>query len=398
MTRNKSISGNTIISALLFVFSPFVSMLGAVLRAKNERNLWVLFFFYLIFGLCFTINTEMGFDSERYVAQFLSISSDNLRDIYLANITVDGDAGDVYFPIMAWISRDIAGNNYHVMFALFALVFAIFTVKTLQIFYEKSVTNYWWMYSLMVFLLIMNNSFFNINGMRFWTAAWILAYGLLVFLVKRQKHGLIWLALTPFVHVTFIFPVLVFLLSQLTGKFEKIWIVALFASIPFSFLTLELITTITDYIPSAYLNKFEVYTDREYIIERSSGIGFTYIQDFFRYCLLTFEVYYLYQIYKLRKNQKWVYDTLFHFTIIFVSLSIFLSVIPSVSRYIYVGLPFVLFLVWVNLKKTRYQKAFLMLPFIMSFTIAYTILNQIVKVLPDDFYYTNVISLISAYL
>jgi len=64
--------------------------------------LWAIFFFYLTFGICFTINRETGFDSIRYVEFFNSLDSNNtLKEVYFANIINDEDAGDVYFPIVA---------------------------------------------------------------------------------------------------------------------------------------------------------------------------------------------------------------------------------------------------------------------------------------------------------
>ena len=59
------------------------------MRARNERNLWILFFFYILFGLCFTLNQDSGFDSLRYVREFESIRGESLKDFYLANIIKD---------------------------------------------------------------------------------------------------------------------------------------------------------------------------------------------------------------------------------------------------------------------------------------------------------------------
>ncbi len=398
MIKTKKIEGKTIVSILTFMIFPFFSMLCSLFKVKNKRNLWVLFFFYLMFGLCFTINPDLEFDSERYVEQFRRLGSDNLRDIYIANIMVDGDAGDVYFPVVAWIAKNIAGTNYHVMFTLFALVIAIFTVKTIKIFYKHFFNGQWWMYSWMVFLLIMNNSVFNINGMRFWTAAWMLAYGMLSFFAEQRKIGLVWVFITPLVHVTFILPILLFAISELTRRFKKLWTILLWCSVPFSFLSLELIPIVSSYIPDIYMNKFEFYTDKQYIAIRASGIGFTYIENFLRTCLILWEVYFLYRLTKVFDKKNYKYQSLLHLSVVFVAISNFLSVIPSVGRYIIVGFPLVLFLVWTSTWKYEFRKAFVMLPFIMSFSIADVLINKMSMVLPTDFYYSNLISLISKFL
>ncbi len=398
MIKTKKIDGETILSILAFLIFPFFSMLYSLLKVKNERNLWVLFFFYLTFGLCFTINPDLGFDSERYVEQFRRLDSDNLRDIYIANIMVDGNVGDVYFPVVAWVTKTVAGTNYHVMFALFALVIAIFTVKTIEIFYKHVHNGQWWMYSLMVFLLIMNNSVFNINGMRFWTAAWMLAYGILSYFVEHRKKGLIWVFITPLVHTTFIFSILLFVIRMFTGRFKRIWTILLWCSVPFSFLSLEFIPVISSYIPDIYMNKFEFYTDNKYIAERASGIGFTYLENFLRTCIMLWEVYCLYRLTKVYGEEDYKYQSLLQLSVVFVTVSNFLSVIPSVGRYIIVGLPLVLFLVWTSTCKYEFRKAFVMLPFLMSFSIADVIINKMSMVLPTDFYYSNLISLISRFL
>lgn len=399
MAHKQSISKYTFVTALLFILAPFLSAAGSIFKAKNERNLWCIFAIYILFGICFTINIESEFDSVRYVEQFREMNSGNLKDIYLANIIHNGDAGDIYFPIMAWIAKEIGGNNYHVLFGLVAIVFAIFTCKTIKIFYDSTKTNVWWMYSIMVFLLIMNNPVFNINGMRFWTAAWIFAYGLLSYYVERKKSGILWMVITPFVHLTFIFPIIIFIISQISVGLYKFWVLFLFFSVPFSFLSLDLIPFFSDYIPDIYLSKFDFYTNKEYIIERSSGIGFTYLENFLKISLMLWQVYCLYYIYKV-KNQQQTFRLrgLLLFTIIFVSISNFLSAIPSVGRFIIVGFPFVFYLVWDNLDHNRVRKAFYILPFIMSFSIADMILNKFSLVLPSTFYFSNMPSLILEYL
>ena len=184
---------NSIVSIMLFIIAPFLSFIGSIFRAKNGRNLWILFFFYLLFGLCFTLSPESGFDSLRYVSDFDFMQYGSLKEIYLANM-VDGESiGDIYFPIIAWLAHILGGNNYHIMFLLFALVFAIFTVLSLKIFYNHRVTSLGRMFSLCLFLLISNNFIFNINGMRFWTAAWMLLYGILTLYVQKRKIGLLWI-------------------------------------------------------------------------------------------------------------------------------------------------------------------------------------------------------------
>ncbi len=387
-------------SIILFIIAPFFSFIGSILRAKNERNLWILFCFYILFGLCFTLNPDSGFDSLRYVEAFESMEYGSFSDIYFANMISKGNIGDIYFPTVAWLASKIGGSNYHIMFLCFALPFAIFTINSLKVFYANSHTSMRCMYSLVVFILICNNFIFNINGMRFWTAAWILLYGVLTFYVVGQKIGLLWILVTPLVHSTFIIPILLIIVAKFLGRFEKIWILFLIISVPFSFLSVSLIPVISNYIPELYLGKFDFYTNQQYIIDRSSGIGFTYLDNFLRTCLVILEVYVLYQYYKSKKKDyKWKLRPLFHFTIILVAFSNFFSAIPSLGgRFIIVALPLVVYFVWIRAAYKVYRQYLLGLLATMSFSILDLIINKIALVLPSEFYYSNAISLIIDYI
>jgi len=400
MKQSIKATRGTFVSALTFIIAPFISFIISFFRMKNERNLWVIFFFYLLFGLCFTINEKTGFDSIRYVTSFESINANGtFRDIYASNIICNGDAGDVYFPIIAWMAKRIVGNNYHIMFLMFAIVFAFFTVKSIKIFYEAYRPPKYWLYLVAVLLLITNNFIFNINGMRFWTAAWILAYGILQYFVKNNKVGLFLVLVTPLVHSTFLIPIAIFLTSIFIGKAQKVWIILLWLSIPFSFLSIELIPIISSYIPDIYISKFDFYTNSNYIAQRGSGVGFAHLEKFLQICKMIVEAFVLYKLYHIKKNNNnWKYQKLFHFTLIFVTLSNFFSAIPSVGRYIIVGLPFVMFFIWINLNRKLFIKCLILLSITMSFSILDLFLNKVLPTIPSDFFYSNLISLVSDFI
>lgn len=400
MTYSKPTKEGTVLSLILFIIAPFLSFFGSLFRMRNERNLWVIFFFYLLFGACFTINEETGFDSLRYVEFFNSLDPrSSLQEVYITNIITDGNAGDIYFPIVAWIAKHISYNNYHVMFFLFALIFAIFTIKTLKLFYEAYAPKDFWLYNVVIILLILNNFIFNINGMRFWTAAWILTYGIMSYYTFNKKIGLIWIAITPLVHTTFIFPIIIFILSFFVGKFEKTWMKLLWFSIPFSFLSVQLIPYISPYIPDVFAGKFAFYTEARYIIERSSGTGFTYLENFMRTFKLIVEAFIVYKVYLMNKdNKSWQYRIYFEFTIVFVAVTTFLSAIPSMGRYIIVGFPFVLFFLWVNLDRNIFGNYLILLATTMLFSILDLIVNKVLPTMPSEILYTNTVSLITIYL
>ena len=399
MAKNNAWILNSGASIILFILAPFLSFIGSIMRARNERNLWILFFFYILFGLCFTLNQDSGFDSLRYVREFESIRGESLKDFYLANIIKDGSLSDMYYPVIAWTANKIGGSNYHIMFLLFSFVFAVFTIQSLKIYYVNSKTSLGWMYTLTIFILISNNFIFNIIGMRFWTAAWILLYGVLSLYVLHRKIGFLWVMITPLVHSTFILPLSLIIISRFLGQFEKVWITVLIVSVPFSFLSLSLIPTLSNYVPDIYLSKFDFYTNPEYIQERSSGTGFTFLENFLRTCMMVLEAYVLYRFYKLYKNDSsWALRPLFNFTVIFVAFANFFSAIPSGVRYIIVSLPLVIYLVWIKADTPSFRKYMVLFLATMSFSILDMLINKTILVLPVDFYYSNLVSLVVTYI
>ena len=83
---------------------------------------------------------------------------------------------------------------------------------------------------------------------------------------------------------------------------------------------------------------------------------------------------------------------------IFVAFANFFSAIPSGVRYIIVSLPLVIYLVWIKADTPSFRKYMVLFLATMSFSILDMLINKTILVLPVDFYYSNLVSLVVTYI
>jgi hypothetical protein len=264
---NKEIKTDKAAKAILFILNPILGVLYSFKRINTKSSYLVFFLFAIVFGLSFTVQSGKTvanqFDGasyrekfERYIAYGEVLYFTRLKE-YLE--FEDGDK-DFYFDTFAFFISKLT-HNYHALFFVLAIVFAYFALKSFRFLTaEPNFTS-----SLSCFILaylFMINQIFNINGVRFWTAAWIGIY--CVFQVfKNGNKRYLWLSiLTPFVHGAFwIFVVLLvfgFFFKKLN---HRLWVFLFLISFLASNLSVELIKVVVDYLPQFLSKTAEAYID-----------------------------------------------------------------------------------------------------------------------------------------
>ena len=207
---NKEIKIDKAIKAILFILNPILGVLYSFKRINTKSSYIVFFLFALVFGLSFTVESgktaESRFDGASYREKFdrYIYYGENLYFTRLSEYLgfKEGDK-DFYFDTVAFFTSQWT-NNYHFIFLIFAAVFAYFALKSFRFLtVEPNFTTS--LSCLILAYLFMSNQIFNINGVRFWTAAWIGVYCIFQ-VIKNGNKRYFWLALlTPFVHGAFLF-------------------------------------------------------------------------------------------------------------------------------------------------------------------------------------------------
>ena len=184
----------------LFLLNPFMSAIMSLRNIRDGYSHKLLYAWFLIFGLAFCAVNE-NIDSYYYAQTFVEESHYSWIE-YTREIaywfSFEGSTKDVYTLTVNYLVGQFS-DNYHWVFFIYAIVFGLFYIKSLKIFLKCSKRSDWLFY-ILLFMFCFSNPILNINGMRFWTAAWIGVYVGLKLFVEKQYRYLPLLLLMPIIH------------------------------------------------------------------------------------------------------------------------------------------------------------------------------------------------------
>lgn len=337
----------------------------------------LLYAWFIIFGVGFCAVNEAE-DSFRYVKDFNRVCHYSLER-YTHEVaywlTFDGGTKDVYALTVNYFVGQFT-DNYHWTFFIYAIVFGLFYIKSLKIFLKYTKRNDWLFYSLL-FLFCYSNPIFNINGVRFWTSAWIGVYVGLKLFVEKQYRYLPLLLLMPIIHGSSVIWVALLGVAWLSRYFQNIWIVLFIASSFVSAMTyLPLMDRYTDMLPQFMQNQIWSYTESEMAQERLAGHS-QYGKAYADFLIALPGYFSLLLSYLLIINRKMINAVKTNKILLSVFLSLsamtnFLSTIPSVGRFRAMIIPF-LVIIWLQnadiLKK--YNHLFYAVPAIYAYSLLY---------------------------
>jgi|SRR5690554_253922 len=391
------------VKIILFVISPFLSAIYSIRRMNTKSSYRIFFLFAIFFGMSFTISLDHGFDGSAYRGWFEDYSQTSTNFEYVDGLqgflTFDEGKKDYYFDTIAfYISRFT--DNYHVMFMFAAIVFAFFALKSLRFLTNEEKFDFS-IASLILVYIFMQNDIFNINGLRFWTAAWIGVYSIFQVFRNNNDRYIILIFLTPFFHGSFWIFIAVILMARFLKKFEKTWVILFFASFFIGSIALELLRDASDILPAFMQRMISTYTDAEYVELRTEGgsgfIWVTRLMDFLVRFSINFMVYLFIRNSKMIKaNSKT--RNLYLFILIWMTFVNFAMPIPSLgNRYFQLAFPIVAYIWMVNFKDVKYKDFLYVLPFVY-WLVFYTQFTRYSQVLDPRFYISSPFYLIYKYL
>lgn len=364
--------------AILFILNPFISAIFSLKDIRDGVSHRFLYLWFLIFGIGFCAISEVA-DSFRYVEKFM-IEHNYTWSQYMMEIneyfTFESNIKDIYtLTVNFFVGRFT--NNYHRTYFIYAAVFGFFYIKSLKIFLRhNNVSNNIVFYALL-FMFCYSNPIYNINGVRFWTAAWIGVYVALSVFVEKDYKKLPLLILLPLVHGSSVIWVVIMAIALLLSRFQNITIGLFIAS---SFVSaVSYLNIMNDYsylLPQFLQNQIWSYTESEMALKRLSGVsqyGKAYA-DFLIALPGYFQILLSYLLILNRKEINRDKRAGYVLTIMLALAAItnFLSGIPSMGRFKALVIP-MLVIVWAYnyriLKK--YDKYFNVVPFIYAYSLLY---------------------------
>lgn len=385
---------------ILFLISPLLSLLYSLPRLRQKSSLYVIFGFCVFFGLAFTVGKERyenSGDGITYRIQFEEYRNDP-GYLYLLDLQkyleFDSGAKDFYADTVSFLVSRVTGN-YHVLFMIYAIIFSFFQLKSLRFFIKANKYKSLSYYVFCLLLLFTFNQIFNINGVRFWTAAWIAVYSVLQIFYNNKKIYLLLALFTPFVHGSYFLFLFVLVFALLTKKFKSIWAALFITSFLFSTVAVDVFNAAFDYLPSFMANTASAYLDEDNIAEHQNqtGTGFWVIGKAFN---IMERLFINLLVLILIINRKLITDknanSLMAFLLVIISVANFTMPIPSVGvRFIQLTYPLIALLYVQYMPENRYGKLVLWFPIIFIFSFYYLFLNYLEVVGVSFFFLSPVI-------
>lgn len=363
---------------ILFLINPFISAITSIKDIRDGVSHWFLYLWFLVFGVAFCAVSEAA-DSFRYVEDFL-VEHSYTWSQYVLEINeyfaFESNIKDIYTLTVNFLVGRFS-DNYHWTYLIYAAVFGFFYIKSLKIFLRHNKVSNNIVFYVLLFMFCYSNPIYNINGVRFWTAAWIGVYVALNFFVEKDYKKIVLLLLMPLIHGASVVWVAIMAIALLLSRFQSVTIVLFIAS---SFVSaVSYLNVLNDYsflLLQFMQNQIWSYTESEMALERMSGVseyGAAYA-DFlialpgYFHILLSF----LLIINRRKINRNPHAGHLLTIMLALAAITNFLSGIPSMGRFQYFVIPF-LVIVWAQnyeiLKK--YDKYFYVVPFIYAYSLLY---------------------------
>lgn len=361
----------------IFFIQPFIAFLCAISQLRNKYSFAVIFLFFVLFGFTFLAQNE-SFDSFRYVQQFyqyipydLAQYQHDLADFF----TLKSKVKDLYVISSYFIVSKFT-SNYHVLMALWAMVFSFFCLKSFRFFVDRPEFGKSLAVFLLAFLFLSSNSIFNINGVRFWTAAWVAVYVVFEIIVNGNYKFIALSLLTPLIHISYLFFVGVLIVFLLARKFENVWILLFFVSFFVSEISIRLFQNYQEHLPLVIQNMIWSYAAEENLAEHQrileriplyAKILNSLPRYFINLLMVVFIGYY---------KRMWLFKNgrvIFVFLLIWLSFVNFTMSIPSFgSRFIVLSVPFVCYLGLLTYKHIpMLPKLIYLIPVVYSYSILY---------------------------
>lgn len=359
---------------LLFLVSPLLALFYSLKDLNSKSSLTVIYWFSVFLGFSLYYTTDNHFDGIFIAVEFEKFSSETLSS-YLRMVSsffsFDNPERikDLYGITVKFLVSRVT-DNYHFFFAVVALVFSFFMIKTLKFF--SSIINYSHLFPWVILLYIFfYPQFFAINGVRFGTAGYVFLFSLFSFFVNKEKKYLYLLFLTPLIHISFVFSWVVLLVFLLSRRFENFWVLMLFLSYLLSEVTLNFLRDNIIILPFEFLLTWvDNYISYDSSVVKSSG--FTWLVPFFSFLSRAFNLGLMIIIIHNKKVVKNDIRTkkMFSFLLIWYTFSNLMYSVPSLgSRFMALSSPFIAYIWMVHFINTRFRSYLYIYPIVNILTL-----------------------------
>ena len=334
MTKNK------LFQYILFLIWPIASFFRAINMYHKPWAKNVVWLFVAFYGFTFLASGE-GVDSLDYMRRLAEMHQQQTDFSTVVNslYTIGGET-DLFAPFLLFIVSRFT-ENPRILFLIIGLVFGFFYSRNLAIVHQQIDTQIRGYLLLLFIVLILVIPIWNINGVRFWTAAHVFLYGILnFFLLNKIKKGLLFIALSALFHFSFLITFPILLAYYFIGNRYNAFLILYLVSFFISSISIEPIQKLAENFVPTFADKVEAYANYEDIKEGKEknekrsifSLVFIYVLKY-KILILLLYVHFLFKRKGKLKSDMNLYNLL-NFSLFFIGVFQILSYIPSVGRFI----------------------------------------------------------------
>ena len=201
---------------ILFLINPLLGFINAMKNLDRRTNGLVFVMFYALFGYAISFKLTTA-DSYRIAADFC-VHEKEYELVWMLYKT--GYVTDIYLTFVKGFLQ-LFTHNPKVLYGVLGAVMGVFsylTIKQAYLIWHEGRNKYFY---ILVFFFFLSVSFFNVNGIRFWTATSWFSFFALRYLYFGKKKALIGLFFTPLIHFGYMIGVGGFFVFVILNKFLK---------------------------------------------------------------------------------------------------------------------------------------------------------------------------------
>ena len=341
-------NNNDKVVLFLFFIHPFTALLLAFNNLRSKYSFVVFFLFSILFGYTFIAQNETA-DSFDYVKKFnhyKEVASEKYEKDIAQYLTLDSKISDIY-DITSYYLVSSVSDSYHLLFALWAFVFSFFFLKAFRFFVNRPEFNKSLIVYIIAFFFFFSNPISNINGVRFWTAAWIAVYAIFEIVINKNNRYVLLAFITPLIHISYLSFIGVLLVYLITIKYDKLWVIIFIITFFLGNIAIELVQNSSDSLPTALQNMIWSYTESSLAQKRMEGIDialYAKILNKLPYFFINALIFIFIAKSKNIKQSKDAYSA-YLFLLIWMSFVNFTLPIPSFgARFFFLGIPIVMYI------------------------------------------------------
>ena len=390
---------NRTISYFSFLIAPFLTFVYSIFHLKKKESLYIVgaFFILYMYSIEYNLNEWYDLDGWNHASYYeLSTISDfvyNIKTAFLIEQIPQGNWYlDSYINIVGIIAK-FFGGSYHLFFALVALFYSTFFIKSLRIILRECKFEDRLVSATVLFWLFMSFHIYSLTGVRFASATWFSIWCTLKLFIDKDKKYLVILFLSTQIHFTFWFYCVIVLIGYYFGKNEKLWIVLALISSFLIIIPESFVENIFQQLPS-----FISERALSYGVDRSNDVKDAISQSNFRKYLeplgsfvqLAILVMLIYDKDKMTKNRHF---NVFLLLLVVTTFTNIFSFMPDMGRFrtMYVPLKIICLSM---IPLTRPMKVCIyLIPLTLVLGLV-DLVNSSLTLLPANIFYSNIFFII----